>query len=100
MLPVTDVVMPVPPTTFNVPPPDTEPVPELADNEIVVETETFEAEVTRPAPSMLTTGIWVAPPYTPAVTLVFGNLAEFSVPVIMLLAFVVSNQDELANPET
>ena len=57
MLPVTDVVMPVPPTTFNVPPPDTLPVPELAVNEMVVETATFAADVTRPKLSIVTTGI-------------------------------------------
>ena len=55
----------------NVPPPATEPVPVLPDKFIVVDTATFEADVARPNESNTITGIFVEPPYVPAVTAVF-----------------------------
>ena len=77
-----------------------EPEPEVPDRLIVVDTEVFEAEVTRPYVSIVRTGILVEPPYTPEVTPDTGNLAEFKVPEVIFVALVVSVVAEDDNPET
>ena len=44
----TEAVIPLPPANVNVPPPETEPVPEVPANEIVVDTLFVEIEVILP----------------------------------------------------
>jgi hypothetical protein len=62
--------------------------------------DVFVALVIRPVASTLNTTVLVALPYAAGVTAVLGNLASLNVPVVILLALVVSIVAELARPDT
>ena len=96
VLPETDVDIAVPPLTVNVPPPETEPEPELPAREIVVETDVFAADVARPYASNVMTGIAVEPPYVPAVTAVVTNATVGVVPPVELICPDVPETDVTA----
>jgi hypothetical protein len=60
--PEADAVTPYVPENVSVPPPETEPVPEVPDKLIEVEMELLDADVIRPKASTAITGMFVELP--------------------------------------